>query len=148
MKMRRIICFVLFATLLSCGSEDDCSGNLQDVLCLDDFGCPNAAFLVSIESQQEFQLIRNQEDFDIMVFTSCDVQIDWEVYDLVIGAIGLSSGLMNIEKSIRTNCLLNQNLLDIVINTNITASADRITWQAVIPKLADDESLFVDITVE
>ena len=109
---------------------------------------PNAAFLVSIESQQEFQLIRNQEDFDIMVFTSCDVQIDWEVYDLVIGAIGLSSGLMNIEKSIRTNCLLNQNLLDIVINTNITASADRITWQAVIPKLADDESLFVDITVE
>ncbi len=142
------MCLVLFAALLSCGSEDDCNGNRQDVLCLDDFGCPNAAFLVSIESQQEFQLIRNQEDFNIMVFTSCDVQIDWEAYDLVIGALGLSSGLRDIEKSIRKNCLLNQNLLDIVVNTNLTASADRITWQAVIPKLADDESLFVDITIE
>ncbi len=146
--MWRIICFILFAAFVGCGSEDDCNNNTQDVLCLDDFGCPNAAFQVSIESQQEFQLIRNQEDFDIMVFTRCGVQIDWDAYDLVIGTVRLTSGLSNIQKRSTKNCITNQNLLDIVINTNISTSAATITWQAVIPKLDDNESLFVDISVQ
>lgn len=146
--MRILIYLVLFAALASCGSEEDCNGNTQDVLCLDDFGCPNAAFLVSVESQQEFQLIRNQEDFEVMVFTNCDIQVDWDVYDLVIGSVGLTSGLTDIQKSMTKNCAANQNLLDININTTLTTFAGVITWQAVIPKLDDDESLFVDISID
>ena len=146
--MRRLIYVILIATLVSCGSDDDCNGNTQEVLCLDDFGCPNAAFLVSIESQQEFQLIRNQEDFELMVFAECDIEVDWDVYDLVIGSVGLTSGLADIQKSISENCATNQNLLEININTNLTTVAGVITWQAVIPKLADDESLFVEISIE
>ncbi len=146
--MRRAICLILLIALVGCSTEEDCNRNSQEVLCLDDFGCPNAAFLVSVESPQEFLLIRNQEDFDLMVFASCDVQVDWDEYDLVIGTVGLTSGLAGIQKSISQNCDTNQNLLDIVINTNLTASAPLVTWQAVIPKLADDESLFVGISIE
>ena len=138
---------MVLITITSCGTED-CNSTTEAVSCLDDFGCQNAAFQLSVESQQEFELIRSQEDFDNMVFGNCDVQVDWEEFDLVIGTIGLQSGLASIQKSLRKDCDTNQILLDITIITNSTALAPSITWQAVIPKLADDESLFVEILID
>ena len=85
--MKALILITLIALLCSCSTED-CNSARETVLCLEDLGCFNAPYNVSVETLKEFELVRNQEDFDRMVFSNCEFQIDWTTNDLVIGTKG------------------------------------------------------------
>lgn len=144
--VRFFIIFSLIFLQLSC-SEDPCDGGRQNVQCFEDLGCLDAAVNISLESTNEFELIRDQTTFDRIVSGDCNIQIDWTINDLVIGAEPLPNGLAKIDKSILMDCVDNQLNLDIFITLNETAIAPIITWQAVIPKLKDNETLFVTVKV-
>ena len=85
MKAYLLIIIIIFT--YAC-TEENCNTARETVLCLEDLGCFNAPYNVSVETLKEFELIRNQEDFDRMVFSNCEFQIDWSLYDLVIGTKG------------------------------------------------------------
>ena len=144
--MKAVYLIILLFLLHSCSSED-CNSARETVLCLEDLGCFNAPYNVSVETLKEFELIRNQEDFDRMVFSNCEFQIDWNINDLVIGTKGLSGGLSSINKTLLTDCNANQKFLTVDISLDLTNIAPIVTWQAVIPKLDDTESLFVMVNV-
>ncbi len=148
--MNKAFCYVLILLISWCitsCSEDACDGGRQDIQCFEDLGCINAALSVSLESTKEFELIRDQETFATIVTSPCDIDIDWLNYDLIIGNEPLPNGLAKIDKSILMDCINNQLNLDIFITLNETAIAPIVTWQALIPKLRDNETLFVTVKV-
>lgn len=127
-------------------SDDSCSNDTQIAMGLEDIGCTANPYNMRVSTENEFELIRSQEDFDALVNIEC-AEIDWMMYDLVIGNIGLSNGLADISRDYRMNCSSERLSLNIKITTDATTVAPMISWNALIPKLVESETLFVNVEV-
>ena len=146
----RIFKILLFGSLLiiaSCSSDDGCTNEAMNVMDLMDFGCQNPVANVTVNSLNEFELIRSQEDYVAIVTDRCSPSVDWQQYDLVAGTVVLLRGLESIEKALRMNCELNRLELTFTIRLSITQEAPQITLNAVIPKLQDNVDIYVDRVV-
>ena len=146
--MRYLLLVAVLVFCASCADDDQsCEFGETEVKCLEDFGCTNTAYLLSIHSSNEFELIRNQEEYDAMIDGSCNAQIDWNNYDLIVGMVGLTQGLEKIEKSLFNDCVLNQFRVTFTISLNQTTAAPQISYNAIIPKLGIDENVFVEVII-
>ena len=146
MNCKELIINILVICLLGLGcTSDDCSGNLIEVKSLEDAGCQNANSGVTVISDSEFALIRNQADYDLLIIERCAANVDWMQYDLVIGNYLLDKGIGAIEKSLRMNCELNRLDLTFSIQLNTKPLIQQIALHALIPKLKDDLGIFVDV---
>lgn len=139
-----IVLSILF--IVGC-SKDECSTERQVAMCIEDLGCSNSSLQPRIDISKEFELIRSQEDFELAFDSTCPIDISWTGYDLVVGKTTLTSGLSGITKHTIMDCETNQLNLFIEIQTNLTTVAPEILWNALIPKLADNETLFIQIDI-
>lgn len=137
---------LLVSISVSC-SEEDCDGQTYEALCLDDMGCANTLYQLQLMSTNDFELIQNQEEYLSMIEGNCQPEIDWKIYDLVVGTESLTNGIAGISKTYRMDCTTNQLNLTVNIQLNLTTLAPTITWSSLIPKLKDNESLFVSVNV-
>ena len=72
---------ILFSMMITastgCSDDANCTSGQVDISDLEDFGCTNSAFTVTVMTLNEFELIRNQDDFDLHIDAKCDPTIDW-----------------------------------------------------------------------
>lgn len=132
---------------LSCSSDSECSSGEKEIFDLEDLGCTNTAFNMSVATLSEFELVRNQDDFDTHIDIKCTPVIDWTNYDLIAGMVGLSNGLARIDKKLNMNCSTNRLILTVDITTTNSLNAPMVSYNAIIPKLADDQDVFVEINI-
>jgi len=138
---------VMAIGLISCGSDSSCTEEEVPITDLSDLGCMNAPFTVSVQTLNEYEIIRNQEDYDLHIDAKCNPEIDWVRHDLIAGMVGLSRGLATIDKQLIMNCNTNRLVLTVDISTNITAVAPLISYNAIIPKLEGNQVFNLEVNV-
>jgi hypothetical protein len=135
----------LFAGLIvlsSCNKKEDCQDTLLAVEHLD---CENSKYSMNIDLNNNYTYIRSKEEYDAMVTGTCHPDIDFSNYDMIIGK--QSSGNLNdtIYYDLRRTCPENTLTLNIEILQSIMTTPDNVTYHALIPKLGDEETIFVNI---
>jgi hypothetical protein len=145
--MRILLLILTTIIIYGCTSDDDCVSGVNELSHLEDMGCANAVSNIQVMTTNEFELIRSQIEYESMVSARCDVLVDWEKYDLIIGTKPLARGLARLDRSISINCIRGQANLTFSIFLNATTVAQVITFDALIPKLMDSQDLFVDVEI-
>ena len=139
-----ILCLLL-GSITGCTDNNQCEAGNQAVKSLQDFGCSNVAYNVDVFSANEYALIRSEEEYNQNVEASCQPNVDWNNYDLIIGKQQLSNGLERIERNLVVNCSTNQLTLQFTFYLSITQIAPEITFDAMIPKMMDNQDLYVEL---
>lgn len=149
--MKKILLFFVFGLLYSCISSDysTCEPTTLPFTNLEtEYGCVNTRyFLYNSVQVDNYIIIRNQNDFDSMTDDlTCRPQIDFEMYDLIIGKKQLTSGNDSIQYEYIDNCITKK--LKVIFLQNETLIAANITYHALIPKLSVQESVEVELIEE
>ncbi len=129
--------------------EKDPCDTLLDIKSLEsEYGCENTKHLIDIALTDTFKIIRSQSSFDSLVSGPCKPQIDFTMYDLIIGKKGLSMGNQAITYELVRDCKTNMLMLTVTFIQNEATVALNITYHALIPKLKDEETIEVVIQIE
>ena len=149
-KIRILLLSFIFIGILSCSKDDDnnCSDLIIETTSLEnEYGCSNTKYQIEIELSDNYMIIKNQLEFSEFVTGSCQPEIDFSTYDLVIGKKGLSSGNSSISYELIENCENGNQTLTVTFNQNETTEAPNLTYHALIPKLENEQELNVQIIV-
>lgn len=149
-KTRVLLLSFIFIGILSCSNDDDnnCSDLIIETTSLEnEYGCSNTKYQMEIELSDNHMIIKNQLEFSEFVTGSCQSEIDFSTYDLVIGKKGLSSGNSSISYELIENCENGNQTLTVTFNQNETTEAPNLTYHALIPKLENEQELNVQIIV-
>jgi len=141
---------VLLVSLVaaSCTKEDECSSGALEIITLQDLGCDIPPHQISINSSNEFELIRDQEQYENLLTTSCRPTIDWDKYDMIAGSIFLQYGLNALEQGAYFNCFENKLAITITAHLNESTVALPVGFAFLIPKLDDTETPYVSIVTQ
>ncbi len=146
MKLKTLFITIFIVGVYSCSQKDqiDCSNRVIEVKHLEtEYGCTN----VDINLSDAYMIIRNASDYSQYVIANCQTNIDFNTYDLVIGKKGLPNGLDTIKYKLVENCeTCNQNL-KITFDLSDTTEAPNVTYNALIPKLEENQDFNVEIIV-
>lgn len=148
--MRRIfyLIFLLGFSLLGCNDEDQCKSGPLDIITMEDLGCNVPAQQVSIKSAKEFELIRDEDQFQSLLISPCMPTIDWVAYDMIAGSINLQNGLVRLEHGAFFNCRDNKLAITITAFLNESTVALPVGFAFLIPKLHDTETPYVSIVTQ
>lgn len=148
--MRIIFVYILIFSFLSCNNDDDhCDDTYLPLTSLEaEYGCANTEYDLQIDLIDDYVIITNQLEFDQLVSGECHPQINFFLYDLVIGKQGLTSGISSIEYELYESCEYGDVVLEVTFNQNATLIAPNLTYHALIPKLGDETPLYVDIIID
>ena len=146
--MKRYFLLGLIVIFYSCennNSNDDCGDTTVESFSLEEvYGCVNTKYQLDINLVENFAIITNQSEFDQLISGSCNPSINFSIYDLVIGKKGLESGIASITYFLIQDCDDNYKL-EVLMNTNETTEAPNITYHRLIPKLAQDQTIDVEL---
>ncbi|MBF6607158.1 MAG: hypothetical protein ITG00_00275 [Flavobacterium sp.] len=146
----RISLFTLISFLiLACSKDDDpCSDTTLIPKSLEsEYGCTDTKYQMEIDLAGDFTIISDQANFNALVTGSCLPEIDFSMYDLVIGKMNFTSGNTSIEYVLETECETRDQNLVVTFYQNMTAHAPNLTYHALIPKLDGGQDLTVEIIV-
>ena len=138
--------FVLVCCLVACTDEECMTGGI-DIKDIESFGCGSSAFDMQVNTSNEFELIRNQDEFEMLVAANCSPDINWQEYDLIAGQRSFNRGVDSVVKSLVRDCLNNQVILRITFTLNDATEAVTIPFNTLIPKLSNDQLIFVEFIV-
>lgn len=150
MKKNTFLLATLIFTILfySCGNDDCLSPNGITPTNLEvEYGCVDTKYQMDIQLNDDYTIIRSQQSFDNLVTGSCTPQIDFAIYDLLIGKKGLPSGNASINYSFFKHPCDAQPYLQVEFIQNATTVAPNITYHALLPKLAPNETVNVELVI-
>lgn len=136
----------VFFFLSSCNENKkmDCTDTIIEVNHLEnEYGCTD----VDVNLSDTYMIITSPLDYSEFVNANCELDIDFDTYELVIGKKGLTNGLSSIEYELVENCETENQNLKITFHLNDTTEAPNITYNALIPKLSDNQELHVEIVL-
>ena len=147
MKTKFILFALLFVLFTACNDDDTpCSDTIVTTANLEtEYGCTETKYQMEIDLTDNFTVITNQTDFNALVTGSCQPNIDFANYDLVIGKKGLLSGNTSINYELIKDCETNNLTLTVIFVQNATSEAPNLTYHALIPKLTSGQSVMVEI---
>ena len=142
-----IVVFLALVFVSSCSNDDDCSPVVLEITSLEnEYGCINTPYGVDIDLSETFTIIRSQAIFDELVTGNCMPQIDFTMYDLLIGKKGLTNGFDSIVyDGLVKNCDNGQLSLTVTFTLNATTEAPNATYHALVPKLEVNEIINVSL---
>jgi len=152
MKLKFLYLILCATFLFSCSLDDD-NQDCTDLVVITNsletqYGCTNTPFQIDINLTEDFTVISSQQEYDDLVTGTCDVDIDFAVYDLVIGKKGLPNGVEVINYRLIQNCDTDILYLEVLITTDATAIAPNITYHRLIPKLSASQEVSVEVIVQ
>lgn len=148
--MKKSILFLALTLMFfSCKKDDDgCTDTVVNTTSLEaEYGCTNTQYQMDIDLSETHTIIKNQQDFDVLVTGSCQPTIDFATYDLVIGKKQFTSGDVLIAYKLIESCETGNETLTVSFTTGVLTVAPNITYHALIPKLKDGQELNVEIVV-
>lgn len=128
---------VVSISLIGCTDENSCTSGTIPTISLSDIGCNNAERLVKLNSSNELELIRSQDEFENLVIAPCALDIDWQQYDLVIGTVRLAQGYAGMKRTAVFDCVEDRMEMTVEITLSGTTDAPTVTWSFLIPKATD-----------
>lgn len=144
-----ILGLVFLSSCESSNSNNDCTPQQLPIRSLEtEYGCVNTRYTLSNSVQvNDFIIIRNQTDFNNLTDSpSCRPDIDFDVYDLVLGKKQLTSGNQSIQYQYMDDCT--SKTLTVTFIQDETTIAPMLTYHALIPKLEPTEQVIVETIVE
>jgi hypothetical protein len=150
MKMKSsIIHGLMVICLLSACKKDNCTVTMITEKHLEsEYGCVNTKRTLSIDLNNECIIIRSKTDYDNKVSGSCHPEIDFSLYDLVIGKQASGNENDTIKYDLRRTCPKEELTLTVDIIQSAATRPDNVIYHALIPKLGDEEALNVIVNVK
>lgn len=134
---------------MSSCKKNDCKEELRSVKHFEsEFGCVNTKYDLSIDLYNSFAVIRNKDDYDTKVSGTCHPEIDFTAYDLVIGKQTTTYKNDTILYDFRIACPEDQLSLSVNIIQSDVNVADAVVFHALIPKLGDEEPLYIVVNIK
>ncbi len=146
MKNVIIIC-VVFTCILSC-KKDSCKEEPIIAKHFEaEYGCVNTKHGLNIDLVNNFTVIRSTDAYDSQVSGTCHPEIDFSSYDLIIGK--QSSAYLNdtITYDYKRACPDMELTLSVDIIQSSQIQPDTVVYHALVPKIGDQETLNLMITV-
>jgi hypothetical protein len=112
-----------------------------------EFGCEDTRHTLAIDLNNECTLISSDGDYDSKVSGTCHPEVDFSLYDLVIGKQAIPNEVDTIYYQYGIKCPENELTLSVDIIQSGTAGPDNVVYHALIPKLGDEQPLSVSLTV-
>ena len=138
----------LFTSLLGC-EEPVCMPEPLETAQLEDlYGCVNTPYQMNIDLDNSFEIIRDTTAFQQWVSGNCLAPIDFGKYDLIIGKQFLTNGVSDIAYQYFRRCTPDIYLLEVRIALNATTEAPNVTYHTLIPKLAEQERVKVEVIIQ
>lgn len=147
--MKYKILFIAFLIcLLSCNKKDDCKEQQIALKHFEsDYGCADTRHTLNINLNNNCIIIRSKEAYDSQVSGSCHPEIDFALFDLVIGRQTSGNNNASITYDLRKTCPENELSLTVDLIQGLETIPDNVVYHALIPKLGDEESLNIKISV-
>ena len=112
-----------------------------------EYGCENTKHTLLIDTVNACVVIRSKESYDELVSGICHPEINFSLYDLIIGKQSTGNWNDTILYDYRKTCPENNLTLTIEIVQSDLTLADNVVYHALIPKLGDEETLYLNINV-
>jgi hypothetical protein len=139
-----IITLFLALAITSCKKE--CKEEFYDIESLENlYGCTNTRYDIEIDVSDNAVIISSQSSFDSMVEGPCQPTIDFGKYDLIIGKKSTLSQVDTIYYEYKRDCPDQDLVLSIEIIQIPDTPVDNVVFHALIPKLGDEETLFLNV---
>lgn len=150
MKMKSsIIPGLIFLCLLSSCKKDNCTETMITEKHLEsEYGCVNTKRTLSIDLNNDCIIIRSKADYDIKVSGTCHPEIDFSLYDFVIGKQASGNENDTIEYDFRRSCPKGELTLTVDIIQSAATRPDNVVYHALVPKLGDEEALNIIVNVK
>jgi hypothetical protein len=146
--MKALIKFMVILSFffISQSCDKECKDKIVPVTNLEnEYGCTDTQYQIQLSLHDVFIIIRNQEDFELQATGACQPEIDFSIYDLVIGKKGLTSGYNSIEYELKEKCESGDLELKVTFIQNSTMIAPVVVFNALVPKLGNEQLLNVNI---
>ena len=149
MKMKyTAVVLILIISLSSC-KKNDCKEELRSTKHFEsEFGCVNTKHDLIINLTNNVMVIRSKDDYDTKVSGTCHPEIDFTLYDLVIGKQATTFRNDTILYDYRIACPEDQLSLSVDIIQSDVNVADEVVFHAMIPKLGDEEPLYIIVNIK
>jgi len=146
-----ILIFILSSAQLCSSNDDDqepCDNTTLSVVTLEsEYNCLDTKHQLDINLIDDFTIIRNQTDYDTMVYGDCNPNINFSTYDLLIGKKELNSGNHTIEYLLIKNCETTDLELTVIFNQMDAPIISNLTYHILVPKLIENQTVLVDIEI-
>ena len=144
--MKYLTIFLTCILAFNSCKRDNCKDELRTIKNLEtEYGCVNTRHSLQINLSNDFSIIRSKTSYDNLVTGSCHPEINFSIYDLVIGKQFMGNLCDTIFYDFRKVCPKNELTLTINIRQSALTQPDNVVFHALIPKLGDEESLTVII---
>lgn len=145
----QFLIIILFIGCISCHDDDDaCTDISLNTTSLESaYNCNETKYQMDIDLTDNYVIIRNSSDFDELVTGNCVPEIDFSMYDLVIGKKGLAHGNTSIDYELIEDCTHGNQTLRVTFNQNETTEAPNLTYHSLIPKLGEEQGVTVEIII-
>jgi hypothetical protein len=147
MKKTTLI-FIAIVSILSFCKKNECKDSQIATKHFEtDYGCQNTKHSLIIDLTDSATIISSKVDYDAKVSGGCHPEIDFSIYDLVIGK--QKSGNLNdtILYDFKRTCPDKELTLTVDIIQSALTVPDNVVYHAIIPKLGDKETLNIKINV-
>jgi hypothetical protein len=135
--------------ILSCSKKDTCKEQLMTMKHFEnDYGCADTRHSLIINLTNVGTIIRSKDAYDSQVSGDCHPQIDFTLFDLVIGKQSSGNNNDTIIYDLRKTCPNNKLTLTVNIIQGLLTVPDNVVYHALIPKLGDQESLNIQVIVK
>lgn len=138
---------LLLVCIFSCSKKDDCKEEQISIKNFEsDYGCRNTKYTLQLNLHDDITVVRSKESYDSLVSGNCHPDIDFSLYDLVIGILTISNSNDTILYDLHRTCPGAELTLTIDLIQLAVTQPSTIVYHALIPKLGDEESLNILLT--
>ncbi|MCJ7821298.1 MAG: hypothetical protein MUP53_08850 [Bacteroidales bacterium] len=138
----------LFIILSGC-ENDKCKENILPTKHFEnEFDCVDTRHNLSIDLTDNCTVIRSTQSYDDEVSGICHPEVNFSFYDLAIGKQATAKQVDTIYYDLRIKCPENELTLTVDIIQSAVALPDNVVYHALIPKLGDEEALYVIVNIK
>jgi hypothetical protein len=144
-----VFTFAFLLCILSCNKKDTCKEELLTVKHFEtEYGCSDTRFALQIDLNNDYTIIRSKETYDSRVTGSCHPEIDFTLYDLVIGKQSTGNFNDTILYDLRRTCPEKELTLTVDVIQSALTLPSTVAYHALIQKQGNEDSLKININVQ
>jgi hypothetical protein len=144
---KTVLIFIVAASVLIYCKKDCKESQLTTKHFETDYGCQDTKHSLIVDLNNTALIIRSKVDYDTKVTGVCHPDIDFSIYDLVIGKQSSANSNDTILYDYKRTCPDKELTLAVDIVQSAVRVPDNVVYHAIIPKLGDQETLNIKITV-
>ncbi|HKK41994.1 MAG TPA: hypothetical protein VJ963_06270, partial [Bacteroidales bacterium] len=133
---KHLLLIALLAASMSCIKKEECRETPYPLFSFEsDYGCANTKHSLNIDLLNTVKIIRDQAAYDAEVSGECHPDINFDVYNLVIGRQVTDNINDTITYELKNTCPGNELMLTINLIQSPAAGPDTLTYHALVQKL-------------